>query len=63
MGNLFQFDSDLIREYCNWETFEGRCTQGHVIMMTSARYGRMKFGRCLHEAAAHIVGCQDDIIR
>ncbi len=55
--------SDLLREYCNWETFNATCPRGEVILVTSARYGWMKMGRCLHVAASHIVGCQEDIIR
>ena len=53
----------LLRDYCNWETFQASCDQGHVIMMTSAKYGRMRLGRCFHETSSKIVGCQDDIIK
>ena len=55
--------SDITREYCNWETFNATCPSGKVIFMTSAKYGRMNMGRCLHVAASHIVGCHEDIIR
>ena len=55
--------SDISREYCNWETFNATCPSGKVIFMTSAKYGRMRMGRCLHAVGAHIVGCNEDIIR
>jgi len=33
-------------EYCKWETFNASCrSPDHVIAMTAARYGRMRFGR------------------
>ena len=63
------FYSDHLREFCNWETFTAECRPGQVILMTSARYGRMKFGRCIRrfmdldtQKPAEI-GCQEDIIQ
>ena len=33
-------------EYCKWETFNASCrSPDHVIVMRTARYGRMRFGR------------------
>ncbi len=46
----FVFCSGFKREFCNWETFNANCTRGHVIMMTAAQYGRMRFGRCIRRA-------------
>jgi len=42
------------RDYCQWDTFNASCdsTPHHVILMTSARYGRMNAGRSV-EAAFH----------
>ena len=37
--------SGITNEYCDTETFEPKCEDGEVIMMTSARYGRMKLAR------------------
>jgi len=35
-----------LMEYCKWETFNASCrSPDHVIVMRSARYGRMRFGR------------------
>ena len=67
-GVLKYFDSDLLREYCNWETFSANCKPDQVIMMTSATYGRMKIGRCVQhsfdiEGNPHKMGCAEDIIR
>jgi len=46
-------------QYCQWETFNASCASrgpDHVILMTSARYGRMRFGRCMREDHGS-VGC------
>ena len=60
--------SDFTREYCNWETFTAQCKQGAVVMMTSANYGRMRFGRCIRKTYDDSgnpvdIGCDEDIIR
>ena len=34
-------------EYCITDTFSPQCTRGEVIMVTSAKYGRMKVGKCV----------------
>ncbi len=62
------FSTGFLREYCNWETFKANCTHGHVIMMTEAQYGRMKFGRCIRKTYDDSgkpvdVGCKQDIIK
>ena len=40
-------------EYCQWERFNASCPGGAddsaVILMTSGRYGRMRFGRCMRD--------------
>jgi len=38
-----------LQEYCQWETFNASCGSDEVILMHSARYGRMRFGRCMKE--------------
>jgi len=41
-------DNSQLVETCQLETMEGRCHwKSEVIVMTSARWGRMKTGRCL----------------
>ncbi len=66
---LWISDSDLLREYCNWETFSAKCeAEGQVVLMTSAMYGRMRVGRCVQhsfdiEGNPHKLGCAEDIIR
>lgn len=48
-------------DYCQWETFEASCpSSNQVIMVMSARYGRMKFGRCMREDHGS-VGCAADV--
>ena len=58
-------------ELCNGETFRPRCSGGtsDVIIMLTARYGRMNFGRCLEEDPElssmmdnpRFVGCSSDV--
>ncbi len=62
------FPIGFIREYCNWETFSGTCPAGQVVLMESAMYGRMKYGRCVQKSYdddlnPHQMGCKEDIIR
>ena len=43
-------------EYCQWETFNATCTGANeMISITSARYGRMRTGRCLLDN--YMIGC------
>ena len=44
------------REYCNMESFEARCASNEVIVTESARYGRMRVGRCV-SIGYGTVGC------
>ena len=34
-------------EYCTREIFHGRCDDGEVIEMKSAKFGRMHVGKCV----------------
>jgi len=47
-------------EYCQWETFNATCSRGSVIVMQSARYGRMKHGRCADTDV--YIGCSADVL-
>lgn len=47
------------REYC-WETFNATCPDGEVVLMQSARYGRMKLGRCLK--VERVMDCYNDVM-
>ena len=56
---LFSADSN---EYCQWETFNATCSDpDEVILMLTARYGRMQFGRCMREDHGS-VGCSANVI-
>ena len=59
----FSLFVDFQQDFCNWETFDASCATGNVIMMTSALYGRMKMGRCIHAMSNHNLGCSEDILR
>lgn len=50
-----------VRQYCQWETFNATCHMDEVIIMQSARYGRMGFGGCVKENHGH-VGCSADVL-
>lgn len=47
-------------EYCQWETFNATCDRGSVVVMQSARYGRMKHGRCADTDV--YIGCSADVL-
>jgi len=59
-----------IAEYCNGEEFEPRCHGNDVIVMLSARYGRMKIGRCVKREPGfepmlqdpRYLGCSADVL-
>ena len=34
-------------EYCETEMFHAECEEDEVIIIQNARYGRMRFGRCV----------------
>lgn len=41
------------------QTFEASCAEDEVILMKTARYGRMRLGRCL--TRNYYVGCSSDV--
>ena len=54
-----------VSEYCQWESFNATCSSAagdQVILMTSARYGRMRVGRCVREDHGSL-GCYADVLR
>ena len=65
-------DSRGLVETCQLETMKGRCHwRSELIVMTSARWGRMKTGRCLEihsnalAALGHdpmFLGCSEDVL-
>ena len=56
----FQFFSE-IEEFCNMETFEAKCNEKEVVVMDTARYGRMRLGRCVKKNYGNI-GCVKDVL-
>ena len=54
--------STELGEYCQLEMFRASCAPGHVVMMTSALYGRMRTGRCVKQDYGFI-GCSADVLR
>jgi len=61
-----------VNEICQLETMEARCRwKSEVIVMTSARWGRMKTGRCLNINSKRLelnrndpmfLGCSEDVL-
>lgn len=49
------------REYCSKEKFNATCAADEVLLMHSAKFGRMHFGRCMKEDHGH-VGCSADVL-
>lgn len=47
--------------YCETEAFNASCELGSAILMTHARYGRMRLSRCVRHDYGH-VGCSSDVI-
>lgn len=47
-------------EFCSGEYFEASCAQNEVIIMSSARYGRMRTGRCITYDIE--IGCHAEVI-
>ena len=49
------------RAFCQWQTVDLNCTEpGHVLLVLSARYGRMKVGRCVTKNYGY-VGCSGPV--
>ena len=65
-------DVNKVNEICQLETMEARCRwNSEVIVMTSARWGRMKTGRCLNIHPKRLasnsndpmfIGCSEDVL-
>ena len=56
------FISGSLREYCQWESFNVTCAEDEVILIKSARYGRMQLGRCVSKNYGY-VGCSVDMLQ
>ena len=49
------------RDYCQFDIFNATCPDTAVILMKSARYGRMKVGRCV-QGNYGFIGCAKDVL-
>jgi len=64
------YAGNRVAEYCTGESFEPRCHGNDVIVMLSARYGRMKIGRCVKREPGfepmlqdpRYLGCSADVL-
>ena len=49
-----------MKEVCQWETFEAKCQDDEVIIITEAHYGRLGVGRCQPRDFG-FAGCSADV--
>lgn len=49
-----------IQETCNDQTFEKECSSGEVLVVQSAKYGRMALGNCITKGYGEL-GCYKDV--
>ena len=47
-------------EYCGRDHFNPQCNTNEVVVMTHAKYGRMKLGKCITEGLR--IGCEADVM-
>ena len=52
--------SFVTEEICQGHNFEPSCTGNAIIFIQSAKYGRVRFGKCLQEQVGPI-GCSEDV--
>ncbi len=50
--------SSIVTQTCYQGTFHPQCQSGNVILINSARYGRMKLGQCIETDV--LLGCSAD---
>jgi len=60
-GVVYAGPADSGGVYCETEAFNASCELGSAILMTHARYGRMRLSRCVRHDYGH-VGCASDVI-
>ena len=49
------------QQYCNMESFNATCPNNQVILVKSAKYGRMQIGRCVKRNLGYL-GCSVDVL-
>ena len=55
-------------EYCQLESFKAQCSKSELVMMTMAKYGHMRVGKCITEEEASLgidkkySGCYRDVL-
>ena len=64
-GNVYLFNTchfaGELSEYCLTEIFTPHCAPDHVVVMTTAMFGRMHIGRCVTKSFGY-VGCGWNVI-
>jgi len=60
--NNYTFMFSEYSEHCQDESFKAACQPGQVVVMETARYGRMRIGRCVKRNLGYL-GCAVDALR
>ena len=50
-----------VKEYCDDEVFKPSCGDNEAVVMQTARYGRMRTGKCVERHYEHMP-CYDDVM-
>ena len=58
---MYHYVELSVTEHCEAETFRAQCGSGEAVLMTQAKYGRMKVGRCVLRNYGY-VGCSSDVL-
>ena len=61
MNDLPKFVLSGPTDFCHRETLNASCAENEVIMMKTARYGRMTIGKCVRKNLGYL-GCAVDVI-
>ena len=49
ISKCFILEEPIGAEFCPFETFRAQCSDNEIIMITHARYGRMRMGKCINK--------------
>jgi len=58
---MFLLACEKLTEFCQNEEFYASCRSSSVVVITSARYGRMSVGKCVRKDYG-FVGCGSDVL-
>ena len=59
--HMFYCVTDVPLEICDTEEFQASCQPHEAVLLLSAKYGRMRMGRCVTSSLGYI-GCHKDVL-